>query len=62
MREFTEKQYLSHVDKYKGICKACNSLASNVEGDARGYECKKCKRATVYGMEEALLMGIIGIK
>ena len=36
-------------------------LATTVEPDARRYECEACGQPTVYGMEEALLMGLITI-
>ena len=38
-----------------GFCKACGKSAEGVEPDARGYACKSCGAAAVYGAEELLL-------
>jgi hypothetical protein len=37
-------------------------MAYGVEPDARGYECECCGKHRVYGLEEALLMGVIDIE
>lgn len=59
----TEKQFQRHCDNYKGYCKNCKKFTRRqTESDARGYDCPKCKKNTVYGAEEALFMGYIGIK
>ena len=47
---------------YEGFCTNCREITnSGVEPDARRYECESCGGRTVYGIEEALLMGAIEI-
>jgi hypothetical protein len=56
--EFTEA-----CESYEGFCTTCNEVTkSNVEPDARRYECESCGERTVYGMEEALMSGFIRIR
>jgi hypothetical protein len=38
-----------------GLCLTCGNEQTNVEPDARGYECEACGEPTVYGAEELLL-------
>lgn len=45
-----------------GICQACGEEQSDVEPDARNYECEACGAEAVFGAEEALLMGLIEIE
>lgn len=41
-----------------GFCLACGAESSNVEPDARRYECQECGAPKVYGGEELALMGL----
>jgi hypothetical protein len=53
-------EFAAACESYDGICVECKEITnSGVEPDARAYECESCGRRTVYGMEEALLMGLI---
>ena len=53
-------EFQAACDAYEGVCIECKEITnSGVEPDARAYECESCGRRTVYGMEEALLMGLI---
>jgi hypothetical protein len=53
-------EFQAACDAYEGICVECKEITnSGVEPDARAYECESCGGRTVYGMEEALLMGLI---
>lgn len=57
-----EETYMSHVENYDGVCKACGeTTAGGVEPDATGYECFSCGALKVVGMEEALLEGFVEI-
>ena len=40
-----------------GFCLGCGSENSEVEPDARKYECESCGEKRVYGAQEVLLMG-----
>lgn len=44
------------ADDNLGFCTACGEQVSNVESDARRYECEVCGEHMVYGAEELLLM------
>jgi len=56
----TEKVFSTACDQYKGFCTTCQKFTRReCEPDAREYDCPRCKRPTVYGAEEALIMGAI---
>jgi len=38
-----------------GLCIECGCIAHAVEPDACEYECAKCKRHSVFGIEELLI-------
>jgi len=58
--ECTEEEYHAHADAYDGFCTSCGEFTSGgVEPDACNYECPSCEEKTVFGTEEALLMGIL---
>jgi hypothetical protein len=47
---------------YKGFCSNCKKMTrAGCEPDARGYNCPRCKKDTVYGAEEAMMMGILDV-
>ena len=49
-------------DDYNGICLACGEIHyGGVEPDARRYPCERCGTESVYGLEEALLMGRVEV-
>lgn len=50
------------TDGTVGICLACGEREYGVEPDARGYECSSCGAFKVYGMEEALIMGMVELE
>jgi hypothetical protein len=59
-KRITEKVFANACDAYKGFCTTCQKFTRReCEPDARGYDCPKCKGRTVYGAEEALMMGIL---
>lgn len=49
-------------DGNMGICLNCGEIAYSVEPDARNYKCEACNRLEVFGLEEAMLMGMIKIE
>lgn len=49
------------ADDYKGFCRACGASRGNTEPDARNYPCDNCGRAEVFGAEELLMMGFVGL-
>ena len=61
MIEITADEYQELRDEYSGICLNCEEYAEGVEPDARDYECEACGEKTVYGIEEALMMGKVTI-
>jgi hypothetical protein len=44
----------------KGFCLACGKEADGVEPDARKYACEYCEAPKVYGLEELVMMGLVG--
>lgn len=58
----TESAYLEAVDCHQGYCTDCREFTHDTaEPDAEEYECPDCLHNTVYGAEQALLMGILEI-
>lgn len=57
----TLEEFQEHSDSNDGYCKTCKEVTANggIEPDAREYECPDCKELTLYGVEEALLQGLI---
>ena len=54
--------YMAASENYEGFCTTCQEVTnSGVEPDARRYECESCGNRTVYGIEEALVMGAFQI-
>jgi hypothetical protein len=56
----TEQTFRQACDELMGWCRACADFTtSGCEPDARNYKCEVCGLCSVYGAEEALLMGLI---
>ncbi len=58
----TLEMYESACQDMQGICTACHELVDGVEPDAEGYTCPACDEAKVFGMEQALIMGLIEVE
>jgi len=58
-----ETEYEQHRDNYDGWCTNCDTIGrvGGTEPDARKYPCEGCEKNTVYGMDEAFMMGLINI-
>lgn len=56
--KITEPDLLERMEGNDGFCTDCNEFTTDgVEPDARRYTCPECGNPSVYGTEEALLMG-----
>ena len=53
--------YLQLTEQGAGWCLRCQEVTqeSGVEGDARGYKCPGCGEPQLYGLEEAMMMGVL---
>tara|TARA_B100001778_G_scaffold334952_2_gene349484 strand:- start:11804 stop:12019 length:216 start_codon:yes stop_codon:yes gene_type:complete len=47
------------IEYGNGVCTKCGHIQDGCEPDARKYECEECGEAAVYGLEEAILMGLV---
>ena len=47
-----------------GVCTTCETVDeyAGCEPDASEYVCPSCEKNTLYGLEEALMMGLISIE
>lgn len=62
MKHVSEEEYLEACDEYAGWCTCCEEFTRyHTEPDAMRYDCPVCRGRTVYGAEQALLMGLIEI-
>tara|TARA_R100001244_G_scaffold124665_1_gene94527 strand:- start:304 stop:513 length:210 start_codon:yes stop_codon:yes gene_type:complete len=58
----TEEEYLENSDGLEGYCTNCQEFTTTcVENDAEKYACSACDKKTVYGTEQALILGLIDI-
>lgn len=59
-----EHLYTAHVEAYDGFCRKCDEITNfgDVEPDARNRSCDECGEQEVFGVEQAMLMGIIEIE
>lgn len=54
----TTARYISASEDDEGFCTICEDFTDDCcEPDAREYECPICGHNSVFGAEEALLMG-----
>lgn len=60
----TESEYEKASNDLAGFCTNCKKIVNHgdVESDARKYVCEECEMNTVYGIEQALIEGIIEIE
>lgn len=60
MIEIENWEYEDAVADGAGWCSCCNDFVNyGVEPDARNYICEDCGNDTVYGIEEAIVQGMI---
>lgn len=58
----TEDRFTEAQDNNEGWCRRCKEWThDSCEPDAQGYVCPECDRPTVYGADEALMMGLFTI-
>ena len=59
----TEEQAEEAVcgDSGLGVCIECGNTEYGCEPDARKYLCEYCGAEAVYGIAEALLLGLVGL-
>lgn len=57
------KTFETKSENYDGYCSSCDAVTQKggVEPDAQGYECPKCKKKTLMGIDEALMAGHLEI-
>lgn len=56
----TEKEYIEATESNQGYCLICREFTTDfAEPDARNYECPICGNDSVFGAEEALMIGLI---
>jgi len=62
--KMSEEEYRENSDDYNGYCTNCKDIGryGSTEPDARNYECEDCGKKTCFGIEEALVMGLIEIE
>jgi hypothetical protein len=57
----TAATFQVHDNEMNGYCTECEEVTNfgGCEPDAREYECDQCGNRTVYGVAEALIMGVL---
>lgn len=60
MTTITEEEYAEADRTHQGFCENCGEFTNvATEPSARNNVCKNCGQPSVFGAEEALLMGLI---
>lgn len=55
--------YIMMREEDMGLCTTCRDFTTaGCEPDAEKYQCEECGKHTVYGAEQALIMGLIAFK
>lgn len=56
------EEYWHYRNELVGFCTACQDWTREcTEPDAREYDCPVCEELTVFGTEEAMLMGLLEV-
>jgi Zn finger protein HypA/HybF involved in hydrogenase expression len=60
--KLTTAQFESYQNENSGYCKDCDEITTDgVEPDAEEYECPECRKETVMGLDNALVLEHIEI-
>jgi len=62
VQKMSEYEYVEGTESYAGICIDCGYVQYGCEPDAEKYTCEDCGKATVYGLEQALICGYLDIE
>ena len=49
------------IEYGNGVCIVCGHIQDGCEPDARKYECEDCELPRVYGIEQAILEGLVDL-
>jgi hypothetical protein len=58
----SEDDYLAREAGRQGLCLACRGWTGGIDPGAAASECPACGERDVHGVEQALLLGLIGIR
>ena len=61
--KMSEETFHDHDDSNDGYCTNCRKItrSGDTEPDACDYPCPDCEKTTCFGVQEALMMGLIEI-
>lgn len=59
----TDSEYWQLSNAYAGLCLSCGELdeCARIEPDARACRCNACGDRELYGLEQAMLMGLVEV-
>ena len=60
--EMTLSEVIEYGEEDAGICVVCGEVAYGIEPDAMRIRCEGCGKATVWGVEQAVLTGLVSIQ
>ena len=61
MIRLTEENLRKAMEFHEGFCLSCENIATDCEPDTRERRCDSCGETKVFGVEELLIMGKIGL-
>jgi hypothetical protein len=62
VKSFSVQEFQDMCEEDMGYCIFCHEFTnSGVEPDAENYTCESCNNETVFGAEQALIMGLLTV-
>lgn len=64
MTTWSKERYEELCESSAGYCRKCRQVTRDfgIEPDAEKYECPDCGGKHVYGIEQSVLLGFVGIE
>jgi hypothetical protein len=63
MKAISVDEFQDMCDESQGFCTTCQEFTRDCcEPDAENYDCPECGRLTVYGAEQAMIMGLLTVE
>jgi hypothetical protein len=63
VKSFSAEEFQDMCDESQGFCTTCQDFTRDTcEPDACNYDCPECMKLTVFGAEQAMMMGLLEVE
>ena len=63
VKSYSAEEFQDMCDESQGFCTTCQDFTRDMcEPDAENYLCESCDQETVFGAEQALIMGLVTVE